>query len=117
MPKGSVHRENEGKQEGGPMPTYIGLLKLTDKGSGEIRNAPARIEEGIQLYQKMGGKVIGVYLVMGEYDYVTIGEAPSDEVQTAFALALGAQGHVKTTTLKAFPAKEVPGILAMLPKT
>lgn len=38
------------------MPTYIGLLKLTDQGSKDIMNAPARIEEGINLYQKMGGK-------------------------------------------------------------
>jgi uncharacterized protein with GYD domain len=63
-----------------------------------------------------GGKVIGVYLVMGEYDYITIGECPSDEVQTAFALALSSQGNVKTTTLKAFPVKEIPAILNMLPK-
>lgn len=96
------------------MPTYIGLLKLTEQGSKDIANAPARIEEGIKLYQKLGGKVLGVYLVMGEYDYVTIGEAPSDEVQTAFALALGSQGNVKTTTLKAFTAKEIPAILAKL---
>lgn len=96
------------------MPTYIGLLKLTEQGSKDIMNAPARIEEGIKLYQKMGGKVIGVYLAMGEYDYVTIGECPSDEVQTAFALALSSQGNVKTTTLKAFPAKEIPAILAKL---
>ena len=98
------------------MPTYIGLLKLTEQGSKDIPNAPARIEEGIQLYQKMGGKVIGVYLVMGEYDYITIGECPSDEVQTAFALALSSQGNVKTTTLKAFPVKEIPAILNMMPK-
>ncbi len=98
------------------MPTYIGLLKLTEQGSKDIPNAPARIEEGIMLYQKMGGKVIGVYLVMGEYDYITIGECPSDEVQTAFALALSSQGNVKTTTLKAFPVKEIPAILNMLPK-
>ena len=99
------------------MPTYIGLLKLTEQGSKDIMNAPARIEEGIKLYQKMGGKLIGVYLVMGEYDYVTIGECPSDEVQTAFALALSSQGNVKTTTLKAFPAKDIPAILAKLPKS
>lgn len=98
------------------MPTYIGLMKLTDKGRKEIMNAPARIEEAIKLYEKMGGKVIGVYLVMGEYDYVTIGECPGDEVQTAFALALSSQGNVKTTTLKAFPAKEIPDILKKLPK-
>ena len=99
------------------MPTYIGLLKLTEQGSKDIMNAPARIEEGIQLYQKMGGKVIGVYLVMGEYDYVTIGECPSDSVQTAFALALSSQGNVKTTTLKAFTAKEIPAMLDLLKKT
>lgn len=99
------------------MPTYIGLLKLTDQGSKDIMNAPARIGESIKLYEKMGGKVIGLYLVMGEYDYVAIGESPSDEVQAAFALALGAQGNVKSTTLKAIPAKDIPAILAKLPKS
>jgi uncharacterized protein with GYD domain len=98
------------------MPTYIGLLKLTEQGSKDIMNAPARIDESINSYQKMGGKVIGVYLVMGEYDYVVIGEAPSDEVQTAFSLALCSQGNVKSTTLKAFTAKEIPAILAKMSK-
>jgi uncharacterized protein with GYD domain len=99
------------------MPTYIGLMKLTHQGSKDIMNAPARIEEAVKLYQKMGGKVIGVYLVMGEYDYVTIGECPSDEIQTAFAMALSSQGNVKTTTLKAFTAKEIPTILNILKKS
>jgi len=99
------------------MPTYIGLMKLTHQGSQDIMNAPARIEEAVNLYQKMGGKVIGVYLVMGEYDFVSIGECPSDEIQTAFALALSSQGNVKTTTMKAFTAKEIPAILKMLPKS
>ena len=39
------------------MPTYIGLVKLTDKGSKEILNAPARLEDAIKLYEKMGGKM------------------------------------------------------------
>jgi uncharacterized protein with GYD domain len=99
------------------MPTYIGLLKLTDQGSKDIMNATARIEEGIKLLEKMGGKLIGVYMVMGEYDFITVSEFPSDEVKTAFALALSSQGNVKTTTLKAYPAKEIPAILAKLPKS
>lgn len=98
------------------MPTYIRLMKMTDQGSKDLKNASAKIEEGMKLQQKMGGKVIGVYMVMGEYDYITIGECPSDEVQAAFALALSAQGNVKTTTVKAFTAKEIPAILKMLPK-
>lgn len=96
------------------MPTYVCLFKLTDQGSKDIMNAPARIDEAIKLFEKMGGKVFGVYLVMGEYDFVSIGECPSDEMATAFSLALGSQGNVKPTTLKAFTAKEIPAILNML---
>ena len=84
------------------MPTYIGLFKFTDQGIKDIKNAPQRIEKAMKAYEKMGGKVLGFYSVMGEYDYVAIGEAPSDEVQVTFALALGSQGFLRTTTLKAF---------------
>lgn len=98
------------------MPTYIGLLKLTERGSQDFLNAPSRIEESSRLYQKMGGKVLGVYLVMGEYDYIVLGECPSDEVAAAFSLALSSQGNVKTTTLRAFSAGEIPGILQKVPK-
>jgi len=98
------------------MPTYIGLFKLTDQGIKEIMKAPARIEDAAKLYQKMGGKVIGTYMVMGEYDYIAIGEGPSDEMQAAYALALSAQGNVRTTTLKAFTANEIPAILNKMPK-
>lgn len=35
-----------------------------------------------------GGKLTSFYMVMGEYDYVGIGEAPSDEVQAAFMLGM-----------------------------
>jgi uncharacterized protein with GYD domain len=51
---------------------------------------------------------------MGEYDYVAIGEAPSDEVQVAFALALGSKGFVRTTTLKAFTKEEFAKIVKKL---
>ena len=63
----------------------------------------------------MGGKVIGVYAVMGEYDIVAIGEGPSDEVAMTFALALGSQGNVRTTTLKAFTKEEFVGMIKKLP--
>jgi len=98
------------------MPTYIGLFKLTEQGIKDIVKAPARIEDAAKLYQKMGGKVIGTYMVMGEYDYIAIGECPSDEIQAAYALALGSLGNVKTTTLKAFPAGEIPAIFKKMPK-
>lgn len=97
------------------MPTYIGLFKLTDQGIKDIKNAPQRVEEAMKAYEKMGGKVLGFYTVMGEYDYVAIGEAPSDEVQVTFALALGSQGFVRTTTLKAFTKEKFAEMVKKLP--
>ena len=52
---------------------------------------------------------------MGEYDYIAIGEAPSDEVQLTFALALGSQGTVRKTTLKAFTKEKFAEIVKKLP--
>jgi uncharacterized protein with GYD domain len=97
------------------MPTYVSLYKLTEQGIKDIKKAPERIKEGFKAFEAMGGKVIGFYAVMGEYDYVGIGEAPSDEVAMTFALGLGAQGNVRTTTLKAFAPEEIAKFIEKLP--
>lgn len=89
------------------MPTYILLIKLTDQGMKEIKAAPAAIEEGIRVWEEMGGKLIGFYAVMGEYDYVAIGEHPSEQAALTFVLRLSAGGNVRTTTLKAFTRQEL----------
>ena len=97
------------------MPMYIVLYKLTDQGIKTIKEAPQRIEQGIKGMEAMGGKVLGFYSVMGEYDYVGIGEAPSDEVAMTFMLAMGSTGNVRTTTLKAFTKDEFAQIVKKLP--
>jgi uncharacterized protein with GYD domain len=97
------------------MPLYIGLYKLTDQGIKNIKDAPKRYEQGVKAFEQMGGKVLGFYLTMGEYDYVSIGEAPSDEVMATFVLGLGGLGNVRTTTLKAFTTEEFADIVKKLP--
>ena len=97
------------------MPIYIMLYKLTDQGVKNVKEAPQRIEENIKGFEAMGGKVLGAYAVMGEYDYVAIGETPSDEVAMTFALAVGSAGDVRTTTLKAFTKEEFAEIVKKLP--
>jgi uncharacterized protein with GYD domain len=97
------------------MPTYIGLYKLTDQGVKGIKDAPGRIEAAIKAAEKMGCKVTGFYAVTGEYDYVAIGEFPSDEVATTFALAVGSFGNVRTTTLRAFTKEEFAAMVKKLP--
>lgn len=97
------------------MSSYLILMKLTDQGVKNIKDAPARIEAGIKGFEAMGGNVLGFYILMGEYDYVAIGEAPSDEVAMAFCLALGSAGNVRTTTLRAFVKEEFAGLVKKLP--
>ncbi len=93
------------------MPKYMILMNYTDQGIRDVKSTAQRTAENIKVFESMGGKVLGAYLAMGQYDIVSIGEAPSDEVAAAFLLKLGAAGNVKTTTLKLFSFDEAASIL------
>ena len=97
------------------MPIYITLFNLTEQGIKNIKDSPERIKEGIKAAESTGGKLIGFYATLGEYDYVSIGEAPNDEAYMTFLLGLGAQGNTRTKTLKAFTKEELGGMIAKLP--
>ena len=97
------------------MPTYIMLMKLTDQGRKDIKNAPQRVEQAAKTAEAMGGKMLDFYATMGEYDYVVIGECPSNEVMMTFLLGLGSLGSVSTTTLKAFTKEEFAELVKRLP--
>lgn len=75
------------------------LMKLTEQGTKDIKGAPARIENSLKAFEQIGGKLLGFYAITGEYDYIAIGEMPSEEAGLAFNLGLTALGNVKVTTL------------------
>lgn len=97
------------------MPTYVILMNLTEQGVKNIKDAPTRIEAAAKALEAAGGKMIGFYLTLGQYDYVAIAEGPSDEVALMQLLGLGAAGNVRTTTLKAFTREEFGEIVKKLP--
>jgi uncharacterized protein with GYD domain len=97
------------------MNTYITLMKLTDQGAKDLKEAPKRIEDGLKVFEKMGGKLIGFYATLGEYDYIGVGEAPSDEAATTFNLALSSLGFVRTTTIRAFTIQQFGDMIKKLP--
>src|SRR6266702_3525488 len=72
---------------GTQMPTYISLVNLTEQGIKEVKNAPERLRFFDDAAKAAGGRLIGFYLVMGQFDYVVITEAPDD--QTAARLIVG----------------------------
>jgi uncharacterized protein with GYD domain len=97
------------------MPTYVSLMKFTDQGAKDIKQAPERIEKAFKGLEAMGGKIVDFYVTMGEYDYVAIAEGPSDEVALTFLMGLGAAGNVRTTTLKAFKREDFVKLVKRLP--
>ena len=97
------------------MPTYIILMNLTEQGAKDIKNAPERVHTSAKALEAVGGKLVSFYLTMGEYDYIAIAEAPSDEVALVQLAGLALAGNVNTKTLKAFPLDEFKGLLEKLP--
>lgn len=97
------------------MPTYVILMNLTEQGIRSIKEAPQRLAATEKALEAAEVKLVAFYATMGQYDYVVIGEGPSDEVAMLQLLGLGMQGNVRTTTLKAFTKEEFAAILKKLP--
>lgn len=97
------------------MPMHVVLYKLTDQGIRDVKTAPERIRAVLKKAEATGIKVHGFWVTCGEYDYISVGEAPSEEVGVAFQLALASMGNVRTTILRAFTVDEFEKIVAKMP--
>jgi uncharacterized protein with GYD domain len=96
------------------MATYIALINWTDKGISEAKDTVQRAEKVRQMAQQLGGDMPTIYWTMGRYDIVAVVEAPDDETATAILLRAASLGTVRSETLRAFTADELPGIFAKL---
>ena len=97
------------------MATYILLARFTQQGIQHIKESPNRLDAGKQAFRSMGAELKEFYLVSGQYDIVTIFEAPDDETMAKVVLALGSKGNVKTETLRAFTEDEYVKLVSDLP--
>ena len=96
------------------MATYISMLRYTQQGISAIKNAPARIDAAKEAYRKAGGELKSIYLTLGQYDLVVIADMPNDEAVARMALALGAQGNIRSETMRAFGEAEFRKIAGTL---
>jgi len=97
------------------MPTYISLVHYTQQGIQNVKQSPARVDAFKKALQAAGATLKGFYLVMGQYDFVTIIEAPDDTTVAKITLAIGALGNIRTETHRAFTEDEFRKIIAQLP--
>lgn len=97
------------------MPTYVSIASLTDQGVRTMKDLPQRLQNADQQFAAMGATLREVYLLMGEYDYVVIAEAPDDVTMGRIALAIAGQGNVRTKTFRAFDRGEMVEMVEGLP--
>ena len=83
------------------MAIYIMLTTLTDEGRKTIKANPKRIKEVNKEVEAMGVKILSQYALLGQYDFINILEADSNEAISRVAIELGARGTLTTTTLAA----------------
>jgi uncharacterized protein with GYD domain len=94
------------------MAAYIMLGTFTEQGIRNVKDTTKRAEAFITLAKSMGVSVKSIHWTLGEYDIVSLFEAPDDMAVTALGLALGKSGNVRTQTLKAFSQAEMDTILS-----
>ncbi len=94
---------------------FILSLNFTDQGIRTIKDAPKRAQAARDLAKKVGVEIKQVYLTSGESDLVVMVETPSGDAMAKFALALGAQGNVRTRTARAWTMEEYAKLVAELP--
>jgi uncharacterized protein with GYD domain len=96
------------------MPRYIALLDWTEQGIRNVKDTIKRAENAKAMARKLGGK-LDVWYTLGEHDIVSLVEMPSDEAYNKFALWLGSQGNIRTTSLKAWTQDEMSKLIDELP--
>jgi uncharacterized protein with GYD domain len=93
------------------MATYILLVNFTEQGVRNAQDSPKRADAFKEMAKKSGASVKDLYWTLGQYDAVTILEAPDDMTATVLALSLGKLGNVRTQTLPAFSAADMKKII------
>ena len=93
------------------MPTFLMLTNLTAEGVRTLKNNPGRIDEVNREVEQMGVKVVSQYATLGQYDFVTVVEAPDEKTMAKVSVELGSRGTMTSQTLAAIPAGDLSSSL------
>jgi uncharacterized protein with GYD domain len=98
-------------EERTPMPTYVMLTNLTADGVKTLKANPGRVAEVNHEVEALGAKVLAQYTTLGQFDFVTVIEAPSEEVMAKVSIEMGSRGTMTSQTLTALSAERLAEVL------
>ena len=93
------------------MPLFIMLTNLTADGVKTLKNNPARVAEVNKEVEQLGVKVLDQWATLGQYDFVSVVEAPDAQTMAKVSVELGSRGTISSQTLTAITAEEFAGSL------
>ena len=96
------------------MITYVVLVNFTDQGIRNAKDTVKRAEALKEMAKKFGVTIKEFFWTQGQYDIVTITEAPDEVSGTALNMSLCALGNVRTQTLRAFSADEMKQVITKM---
>jgi uncharacterized protein with GYD domain len=88
------------------MPVFIMLTRLTPNGVKTIKDNPGRVQEVNREVEQLGIKVLNQWATLGEYDFVSVVEAPDERTMAKVSVELGSRGTTTNETMSAIPAEE-----------
>ncbi len=89
------------------MPTYVMLTNLTPSGVNTLKTNPSRVQEVNSEVEAMGARVVSQWATLGQYDFVSVVEAPDDETMARISVELGSRGTMTSQTLAAIPSDKL----------
>ena len=78
-------------------------MTLTPEGQAKTLQDPEHLLRAQEAVALPGVEVLGLYGVLGAYDFVSMVEAPDNEAVARFSVDLGVRAGVHITTLPAIP--------------
>jgi len=93
------------------MGLYVLLSTLTSHGRESLHANPGRIDAVNDEIARFDCQVIAQYALLGQYDFLTVIEAPDNETVAHLSIDLGSRG---TVTIQTLPAMSVDSLEAKL---
>jgi two-component system response regulator VicR len=96
------------------MPIFVRLHKLSDKGAGDILSINKNLREIERSPKGESVRILVTYATLGEYDAISLVEAPDIESISKIDETLKSGSAVSTTTMKGMTVDELEGLITNL---
>jgi uncharacterized protein with GYD domain len=87
--------------------TFLLLSTLSPQGLQTLATTPERLLEVNREIERLGGRVVKQWALLGAYDFLSVVEAPDEGVIAQITVELASRGSASFETLPAITVEEL----------